>query len=235
MGYIEDQMQILTMVKASGPEIVHDPSSTFARKPTSGASAREWRNFMSSSIKDMYNEPMHTDPVDKMDSNEELDIGKMLKEIESFGASHRSWKEQKEFENHRIVDLGGKAPKKQRLPLSVAKPMMKKRKEREQKALQQVIAFANADKNPSNFQGMMLGWLEKHGNKNDKVEKRKAEDRVLKGSEGHFKKGVLNVGHLLRAPSSSSNDADNMHKVSRKKKKKGKGKKGKKNKKGKRH
>lgn len=54
-----------------------------------------------------------------------------------------------------------------------------------------------------------------------RVEKRKAEDRVLKASEGHFSRGVLNVKHLLERKKPGSNDpSPGMH---GKVKKKGKG------------
>lgn len=74
---------------------------------------------------------------------------------------------------------------------------------------------------------MILGKYGTHGNSNKRVEKRKADDPVLRASEGHFKNGILNVKHLLGGSSSSRKD-DNTHKVSKGKKKKGKGRKGKK-------
>ncbi|KAL5765765.1 hypothetical protein ACOSP7_016382 [Xanthoceras sorbifolium] len=49
--------------------------------------------------------------------DQELDIRKIMKDIEFLGSSHMTWKERKELENKRIVSLGGKATKKQRIPL----------------------------------------------------------------------------------------------------------------------
>ncbi|KAH7561062.1 hypothetical protein JRO89_XS10G0166100 [Xanthoceras sorbifolium] len=68
--------------------------------------------------------------------DQELDIRKIMKDIEFLGSSHMTWKERKELENKRIVSLGGKATKKQRIPLSVARVPMKRQKEREQKMQQ---------------------------------------------------------------------------------------------------
>ncbi|XP_019185463.1 PREDICTED: uncharacterized protein LOC109180361 isoform X1 [Ipomoea nil] len=55
------------------------------------------------------------------------------------GSAHMTWKERKDLENKKVVSLGGKPPKKQRLPLSVARVMMKKQKEREQKELEESL------------------------------------------------------------------------------------------------
>ncbi|KAG2674644.1 hypothetical protein I3760_13G146800 [Carya illinoinensis] len=118
-----------------------------------------------------------------------------------FQAPHVSWKERKEMENKKVIALGGKPSKKQRLPLSVARPMMKKQKEREQTMLQE-----HGDSAKRSFG------------------RRKPEDRVLKASEGHFRNGVLDVKHLLR-PTTSSRDSDSGIHVVSKGKKKGGGKK----------
>ncbi|XP_058096365.1 uncharacterized protein LOC131242026 [Magnolia sinica] len=86
----------------------------------------------------MYKKPTSTGLMDKLESkDEELDIKKMLKEIELLGSPHMSWKERKALKNQKVVTLGGKPPKKQRMPLSVASVMIKKQKEREQKVLQE--------------------------------------------------------------------------------------------------
>ncbi|MED6223038.1 hypothetical protein PIB30_070149 [Stylosanthes scabra] len=69
--------------------------------------------------------------------NQEMDIRKIMKEVENFSYSHMTWKERKKIENQKVVSLGGKPPKKQKLPLSVARPTLKKQKEREQKMLQE--------------------------------------------------------------------------------------------------
>jgi hypothetical protein len=52
------------------------------------------------------------------------------------GAS--SFKERKKIENRRVVELGGKAVKKHRTPLSVAKPALKNQKKREQRKMEEV-------------------------------------------------------------------------------------------------
>ncbi|KAB1227488.1 hypothetical protein CJ030_MR1G010276 [Morella rubra] len=115
--------------------------------------------------------------------------------------SNMTWKERKEVENRKVVDLGGKPPKKQRLPLSVARPMMKKQKEREQKMLEERLILGK-------FGG-------KHGgNAKRSVGRRKPEERVLKASEGHFRNGVLDVKHLLRPTPSTVNDSGS-HRVTK--------------------
>ncbi|KAK9273371.1 hypothetical protein L1049_018181 [Liquidambar formosana] len=115
----------------------------------------------------------------------EMDMRKIMKDIEFLSASHMTWKERKELENRKVVSLGGKPPKRQRLPLSVARVTMKKQKEREQKMLQESSILGR-------FGGKLGGGTKRV------VEKRKPEDRVLKSSVGHFRNGVLDVGHLLR-------------------------------------
>ncbi|GMY15990.1 methionine--tRNA ligase, cytoplasmic [Fagus crenata] len=124
--------------------------------------------------------------------DEEMDFKSILKDIELFSSSHMTWKERKEVENRKVVALGGKPPKKQRLPLSVARPMMKKQKEREQKMLEERLILGR-------FGGKSGGSAKRS------IGRRKPEDRVLKTSEGHFRNGVLDVKHLLHsAPSRES-------------------------------
>uniref|UniRef100_A0A2N9FXK1 Uncharacterized protein n=1 Tax=Fagus sylvatica TaxID=28930 RepID=A0A2N9FXK1_FAGSY len=124
--------------------------------------------------------------------DEEMDFKSILKDIELFSSSHMTWKERKEVENRKVVALGGKPPKKQRLPLSVARPMMKKQKEREQKMLEERLILGR-------FGGKSGGSAKRS------MGRRKPEDRVLKTSEGHFRNGVLDVKHLLHsAPSRES-------------------------------
>ncbi|KAF7833599.1 uncharacterized protein G2W53_015932 [Senna tora] len=140
--------------------------------------------------------------------DQEMDIRKIMKDVENFGYSHMSWKERKKIEDKKIVSLGGKAPKKQRLPLSVARPMMKKQKEREQAMLQERLILGQ-------FGGKFGG-----GSKRS-VGKHKPGDRGLKASEGRFKNGVLNVGHLLNSAPSRDNATTETHVSSGGKKKKG--------------
>ncbi|KAL9410233.1 hypothetical protein AB3S75_044072 [Citrus x aurantiifolia] len=116
--------------------------------------------------------------------DEEMDFRKIMKDIEFLGSSHMSWKERKELENKRVVSLGGKASKKQRLPLSVARVPMKRQKEREQKMQEERAILGRFG---AKFAGPKRA-----------TERRKPEDRVLKSSEGHFRNGVLDVKHLLR-------------------------------------
>ncbi|XP_019435021.1 PREDICTED: uncharacterized protein LOC109341536 [Lupinus angustifolius] len=133
---------------------------------------------------------------------EHMDMKTIMKDIQDFSNSHMSWKERKKIEDRKVVSLGGKPPKNQRLPLSVARPMMKKQKEREQKMLQE---------------GMILGRFGgklANSNKKRPTGKHKPEDRGLKSSEGHFRNGVLNVGHLL---SSEHGTRTNMSKIWKKK------------------
>ncbi|CAN4115047.1 unnamed protein product [Withania somnifera] len=104
-------------------------------------------------------------------------------------STHMTWKEKKELENKKVVALGGKPQKKQRLPLSVARVMMKKQKEREEKMQEE---------------NLVLGRF--GGSSSRKAAgRRRPEDRVLKSTEGHFKNGVLDVKELLKpsAPKAS--------------------------------
>ncbi|KAL8156722.1 uncharacterized protein LOC141700122 [Apium graveolens] len=121
-----------------------------------------------------------------------MDIRSIMKDIESFvSKKHMTWKERKELENKKVVSLGGKPVKKQRLPLSVALVQMKKQKEREQKTLQESAILGRFG---SRF----------NGENKRSVDKRKPEDRVLKSTVGNFRNGILDVKHMLKpAPSAS--------------------------------
>ncbi|XP_068658386.1 uncharacterized protein [Aristolochia californica] len=194
-------------------------------KPTAGTSVHEAnykrsaerQSFLSSSIKDMYQAPTRREPTSQLDpEDEELDMRKILKDIQGLGSSHMSWKERKKFENQNVVALGGKPPKKQRIPLNIARKMMKNEKRKEQKNL---------------AEGLILERFGKHSSRSNKLDKRKAEDRVLKATEGHFRNGVLNVKRLLQPSISSRENHDTPYDSKGKKGKKGKkgnGKKGKK-------
>jgi len=193
------------MAKATKPNsapqvvLVYDPS-TNSRRPRAGGRS----NFTAPDHRDGRSNPLSANQQDN--ENEELDINKILKDIQYLGSSNMTWKERKKLENEKVVSLGGKAPKKHRISLSVGKFHFKKQKQREEKRIEEE---------------QILGRFTKHSN-NRKVEKRKAEDRVLKASEGHFCKGVLNVKHLLERKSSGGS-SDPSHKMSGKGKKKGKG------------
>ncbi|KAK7340851.1 hypothetical protein VNO77_21566 [Canavalia gladiata] len=133
---------------------------------------------------------------------QEMDIRKIMKDVENFSYSHMTWKERKKIENRKVVSLGGKPPKNQRLPLSVARPMMKKQKEREQKMLQERLILGQ-------FGG-------KFGNTSKRsTGKHKHENKGLKLSEGRFKNGILDVKHLLN--SAPSRDCDNTISTSKRK------------------
>ncbi|KAL0298200.1 UNVERIFIED_CONTAM: hypothetical protein Sangu_3155400 [Sesamum angustifolium] len=117
--------------------------------------------------------------------NQKMDIKSILKDIEFLGSSHMTWKEKKDLENKKVVSLGGKPPKKQRLPISVARVTMKKQKEREEKLLQERAILGK------------FGTYSSSGAK--KVAERcRPEDRVLRAIEGNLRNGVLNAKHLLQ-------------------------------------
>ncbi|GMJ07039.1 hypothetical protein HRI_004373100 [Hibiscus trionum] len=151
------------------------------------------------------------EPTNQMDAanDHRFTIRNIMKDIQFLGSSHMTWKERKEIENRKVVSLGGKPPKSQRLPLSVAKAVMKNQKKREEKMLQENMIL-------SRFGGK-LGVSGK-----GPADKRRPEDRVLKSSEGHFKNGVLDVKHLFQKSPAKDNDFDS-HPVGKGKKKKGSG------------
>ncbi|XP_065860095.1 uncharacterized protein [Euphorbia lathyris] len=155
-----------------------------------------------------------TNQTDATNSKDhEWSFKNIMKDIENFGTEHMTWKEKKDMENRRVVSLGGKPQKKQRLPLSVARVQMKKQKEREEKKLQE---------------NMILGRFGGRFSSSNKrsTERRKPEDRVLKTSVGYFKNGVLDVKHMLNASTSRGSDISNhMVDIDGKKMYKGKGKK----------
>lgn len=152
----------------------------------------------------MYREPVLEKSDDTSDDEPDIDIGKLLKDVELFGAS--TFKERKQIENRKVVELGGKAVKKHRTPLSVAKPALKNQKKRELKKIEEE---------------KLLGIFRKR-DKNSKPQTTRPENRVLRATQGHFKNGILDVKHLLSAPKPSGRDA--LEPKMRKGKHKGKGK-----------
>ncbi|MQL83360.1 hypothetical protein Taro_015828 [Colocasia esculenta] len=158
-------------------EIVYDTSDAFVHRSRSRPTSIGWRNFMSPNLADMYAKASSSGSGNNVDSeDEDMDIKKILKDIEYLGSSNMSWKERKELENRKVVALGGK--------------------------------------------DMYLGRFQKK-QPNERSEKRKnSEGGVLMASGGYFKKGVLDVKHLLK-PSRPESD-DHMSIANRKKKGKGK-------------
>lgn len=123
--------------------------------------------------------------TDYMDfKGRKMDMKSIMKDIEFLGSSHMTWKEKKDLENRKVVALGGKPPKNQRLPLSVARVTMKKQKERDQKLQEERLILGR-------FGGMLGGGSKKV------AKKRRPEDSVLKSTEGYFRNGVLNVKSLM--------------------------------------
>ncbi|XP_051223857.1 uncharacterized protein [Lolium perenne] len=188
-------------------EVVFDPSVSGTRKPRRAdapSSTSEYHHFMGSSLSNMYHKPPPEKSADMSDDEpDDIDIEKLLKDVELFDAS--TWKDRKQIQNRKVVELGGKAIKKQRTPLSVAKPAMKNQQKREQKKIEEE---------------RLLGIFRKR-DKGNKFEKTRPEDRVLKATEGRFKNGILDVKHLMGAPKPSSSFRDEPEREMR-----GKGKKG---------
>ncbi|KAG8053109.1 hypothetical protein GUJ93_ZPchr0001g31999 [Zizania palustris] len=198
-------------------EVVFDPSAPGARRRrragAPSSSGGEWHNFMESSLSDMYRQPAPEKSVDTSDDDEpDIDIQKLLKDVELFGAS--TWKERKQVENRKVVQLGGKAIKKHRTPLSVSKPTMKNQKKRDEKKAEEE---------------RLLGIFRKRDSKNSKDQKTRPEDRVLRATQGHFKNGILDVKHILASQKSSGKDAPEQKMRMGKKKGKGKQKGGRRN------
>ncbi|MFS7907368.1 hypothetical protein Hanom_Chr01g00070541 [Helianthus anomalus] len=120
-----------------------------------------------------------------------MELKSISKDIEYMGPSHMTWKQKKALEKKKVVSLGGKPPKKQRLPLSVARVAMKNQKERDQKMLQENILL-----------GQVGG---KRGNRSKRASvSRKPEDRTLMSTVGRFRNGVLDVKDLLKSNASAS-------------------------------
>ncbi|KAJ0523813.1 hypothetical protein HanIR_Chr10g0497861 [Helianthus annuus] len=141
-----------------------------------------------------------------------MDLKSISKDIEYMGPSHMTWKQKKALEKKKVVSLGGKPPKKQRLPLSVARVAMKNQKERDQKMLQENILL-----------GQVGG---KRGNRSKRTSvSHKPEDRTLMSTAGRFRNGVLDVKGLLKSNASASDRGYGLGKGGKKGGKKNHGKK----------
>jgi len=69
-------------------EVVFDPSASSTRKPRrpgAPSASNEWRSFMGSSLSDMYRKPVSEKSADTSDDEPDIDIGKLLKDVELFG------------------------------------------------------------------------------------------------------------------------------------------------------
>ncbi|KAG2326140.1 hypothetical protein Bca4012_035099 [Brassica carinata] len=130
------------------------------------------------------------DQHDAVDPN--MSFKDLMKDVQRFATKHMTWKDKKALENQRVTELGGKAQKKQRLPLSVARVQMKKQKEREEKMVEQNLIF-----------GRFGGHFGGTSTKKPVEKKRKPEERVLKSTFGNFRGGVLDVKDLLRSDGSA--------------------------------
>ncbi|XLR69298.1 hypothetical protein S83_019970, partial [Arachis hypogaea] len=111
--------------------------------------------------------------------------------------SHMMWKERKKIENQKVVSLGGKPPKKQRLPKCGTSNIEETKGERTENASRVSNIL---------FNRLILGQFGgKHsGSSKKSAGKHKAEDRGLRSSEGHFRNGILDVRHLLNSAPSTS-------------------------------
>lgn len=164
----------------SGPEVVFD-SSLSTKKLCSGASAREWRNFMSSNPSDMFKSPQSRRSTEQVACNEEKEMfDKIFKEVEELGVSQLPWKKRKAMENQKVLALGGKPSKNIKTPISVGKHIRKKQERMKEEATK------NED--------ILLGRPAKRAKKTEFIRKR--EDRGLMASEGYFKYGILHVKPL---------------------------------------
>ncbi|MQL89657.1 hypothetical protein Taro_022243 [Colocasia esculenta] len=140
------------------------------------------------------------------------------------GSSYMSWKERKELENRKVVALGGKVSK---IRLNIPSEHLKLINRRNYRRCYLVdLTLVTIDHSLfletliCCFQDMYLGRFQKK-QPNERSEKQKnSEAGVLMASEGFFKKGVLDVKHLLK-PSRPKSD-DHMSIANRKKKGKGK-------------
>ncbi|KAH9605189.1 hypothetical protein KSS87_006614 [Heliosperma pusillum] len=118
-----------------------------------------------------------------------IDFRSIIKEVQLLGSSDMTWKERKDLQNKKIVSLGGKATKQQRLPLSVSRLQMKNHKIREEKKLQQELLCGRS--------GESMVKTSSSRSK-QRPERRKLEDSVLMSSQGRFRNGILDVKHLLK-------------------------------------
>ncbi|RRT61114.1 hypothetical protein B296_00016646 [Ensete ventricosum] len=201
------------MVKSNlSAEVVYDLSNSRTIKSRSLSYADERRNFMSGNLADMYRKPISKESVDQSDSeNEKMDIGKILKDVEYLGICLISLLP---FSTtsvllylvlHRVVSFR----------LGASNMSWKERKQHENR---KVVSLGGKE--------LILGRFALKSN--SKARKPKPEGRRgLKASEGHFRKGVLNVKHLLAPTTSQSTSTfDNKKgkkKVTGKKSKKRKG------------
>lgn len=194
----------------SGPEVVFDCSMS-TKKSCSGASAREWRNFMSSNPSDMFKRTQSRRLTEQASSHEEKEIfDTIFKEVEELGVSQLPWKKRKAMENQKVLTLGGKPSKNIKTSISVGKHIRKKQKRTKEAAIKN--------------EEILLGRPAKRAKKTENIRKR--EDRGLMASEGYFKYGILHVKPLEKNVEEREENVYRMGKTKKKgKSKKHKGKK----------
>ncbi|MCO5605904.1 hypothetical protein L7F22_060090 [Adiantum nelumboides] len=169
------------MVKGMDRVVVDDSmrSTTSFHK----ANAKEWRLFMSPRVSNTLSNAAARRSV-SMDDEEKLqeeEFKQIFKEVEKLGTSQMSWKKRKEIETQKIVSLGAKPEKGQKMPVAMGRNIKRKRERMEEQKRQDELAS-----------GLLATKRAKKG-----VEKPAASDRGLKASEGVFRGGVLYVKPLL--------------------------------------
>ncbi|MCO5558916.1 hypothetical protein L7F22_012506 [Adiantum nelumboides] len=118
-----------------------------------------------------------------MDDEEKLqkeEFEQIFKEVQKLGTSQMSWKKRKEIETQKIVSLGAKPEKGQKMPVAMGRNIKRKRERMEEQKRQDELAS-----------GLLTTKRAKRG-----AEKPVASDRGLKASEGVFRGGVLYVKPL---------------------------------------
>lgn len=170
------------MDSSPGPEVVFY-SSMSTKKSCSGASAREWKNFMSSNPSDMFKSTQTRRLTEQVRPHEEKEVfDRIFKEVEELGVSQMPWKKRKAMENHKVLTLGGKPLKNIKTPISLGKMIRKKQERMKEEAIKN--------------EEILLGKPAKRAKKTEYI--RKKEDQGLMASEGYFKQGILHVKPLAK-------------------------------------
>jgi hypothetical protein len=193
-----------------GPEVVFD-SSMSTKKSCSRASAKEWRNFMSSNPSDMFKSIQTRRVTEQVCPHEEKEVfDRIFKEVEELGVSQMPWKERKAMENQKVLALGGKPLKNIKTPIFLGKCIRKKQERMKEEAIKN--------------EAILLGRPAKRAKKTEDLRKR--EDRGLMASEGYFKQGILHVKPMAKNVEERDGSVYRMSKTKKKSKsKKHKGKK----------
>ncbi|KAJ3045640.1 hypothetical protein HDV00_007764 [Rhizophlyctis rosea] len=177
--------------------VFNDTSST--RKETSG-NASDWRAFMSDKVKLVAGErpkpriskkEAEQDAEDDQNDRDLMDLLKTTKLVEQYTADELVGKDRRKYNQQKVVELGGKAPKPQKAPLPMRIGFKMGLERIAQKRLQEAKDMGMYH---SSLKTQIMGDTARAAKEAEQTKRKMARrDRGIDGGFGKFKDGALIV------------------------------------------